>query len=77
MRLIPVMRCARIDMQRYSKRDGRHRRIFHNVTNDRYGLFDFIIRHFEDQFIVHLQQHARGKIFAPPAHLPCGSWRGG
>ena len=59
MRLIPIIRRSRIDLQRHRQQHGRERRVLHGVLHHRQRRRDFVVGHFEDQFVVHLQQHLR------------------
>src|SRR5690242_7873977 len=57
MRLVPVRRRARIDVQRNRERNRRQGRVLHHLLDHGQGLGNLAIRHLEDQFIMHLQQH--------------------
>src|SRR5215510_3265748 len=62
MRLVPIIRCARIDVQRHREQHGGEGRVLHDVLHDRQRRRDFLVRHFEDQLVMHLQQHLRGEL---------------
>ena len=62
MRGVPIVGGVRLDLQRHRQRHRRQRRVFHHFLDHRQRLFDFRVRHLEDQFVVHLQQHLRGEL---------------
>ena len=59
VRGVPIVGGVRFDMQRHRQRDRRQRRVDHHFCDHRQCFFDFAVRHFEDQFVVDLQQHLR------------------
>jgi len=59
MRLVPIGGGAGFDDQRHGERDGRERRAFHDPRGDLAEARGFLVGRLEDEFVMHLQQHAR------------------
>jgi hypothetical protein len=53
VRLLPVFALGNINLQRHLKLPD----TFHNALDQPGNIFEFIRRHFKDQFIMHRQQH--------------------
>ena len=58
MRFIPVLSHTHIDPDR----DRKCEYSFHFFFDQRLHLVDLLVRHFEDQFIVHLKDHPRSEV---------------
>ncbi len=54
MSLVPIVGGAGIHLQRHIERDRRMRRAFHHILHQCDGIGDFLLRHLEHQFVVHL-----------------------
>ncbi len=59
MRLVPIIRRSRIDMQRQRQQHRREWRILHDVLHHRQRRRYLLVGHLKDQFVVDLQQHLR------------------
>src|SRR5262249_18296616 len=62
VRLVPIGGRACIDLQRQRQVHRRERRVLHHLLHHGQGRGDLAVRHFEDQFVMHLQQHLRGQL---------------
>src|SRR6266852_500581 len=62
MRLVPIVRRARVDLQRQRQHDGGERSILHGVLHDRQRRSDLVVGYLEDQLVMHLQQHLRREL---------------
>ncbi len=60
MRLFPVLRGAGVDLQRHPQGHGRERRQLHGLAHHGKRGGDLVVGHFEDQLVMHLQEHAGG-----------------
>ena len=58
MRFIPIVGRAGIDLQRHLHRDRRHRGVLHHRLDDRQRALDLFLGRFEDELVMHLQEHA-------------------
>jgi hypothetical protein len=58
VRFVPVGGGAGVDDEGDAERDGRVGRAGHDLAGDRAGRFGLRLRRFEDQLVVHLQEHA-------------------
>ena len=59
MRLVPIVGRSRVDLKRHRERNGRKWRFFHYPLDHWKCASDLVFRHFEDEFVVDLQQHLR------------------
>ena len=59
MRLVPVVRSPRIDMERHRQHRRREGRLLHDMGNHGKRFGDFLLGHLEDQFVMDLEQHLR------------------
>ena len=55
---VPAGRRAGLDDQRYRELAVRRAGLFHDLLGQRGGRLDLVLRHLEQQFVVHLEQHA-------------------
>src|SRR6266436_584569 len=55
MRLVPIVRRARVDLQWQRQDYGRERRVLHDMLHDRQRRRHLVVGHLEDQFVMHLQ----------------------
>ncbi len=62
VRLVPIVGGAGVDLQRHIQRHRRVRRLLHHALHHGDRRLDFLDRHFEDQFVVHLQEHLRAQL---------------
>ncbi len=77
MRLVPVGGGARIDLQRHmSCTAGCGASTITVLTTGSVSL-DLLVRHLEDQFVMHLQQHVADSFARRQRRRPCAPWRGG
>jgi hypothetical protein len=54
MRLVPIIRCAGVDLQRQRQQHRGERRVLHHVLDHRQRRRYFVVGHLEDQFVVNL-----------------------
>ena len=59
MRLVPVVRRARLDRERHGELHGRQRRLLHDAAHHGQRRLDLLLGRLEDEFVMHLQEHLR------------------